>query len=102
MSSFIRDNDPKTFFWRQCGNYFLSKRKAPVELIRIKYFFQSMDYNPIEWIKDLQDYSSEWKKELKWQLMVAFRYENKEIWRDSDWCALRQLQEKTVIAPKNN
>lgn len=28
----------------------------------MKYFFQSMGYNPAEWIKDLQDYSSEWER----------------------------------------
>lgn len=60
-SEFIyqRDNDPKTFFWRQYGNYFPFKRKAPVELIRMKYFLQSMGYNPVEWI---QDYRLEWDK----------------------------------------
>lgn len=44
----------------------------------MKYFFQSMAYNSVEWKKDLQDCSSEWKREIKWQLMEGLWYEKKE------------------------
>ena len=103
---YLRDNDPKTFFWRHCGNDFLFKRKAPVELIRMRYFFQSMGYNPLnrrfEWIEDFQDCSSEWER-TKMTANGGLWYKNKEIWiRNSDWNSLRQLQENTGTAPKNN
>ena len=53
----------------------------------MKYFFQSMGYNPVEWIKNLQDCSSEWER-TQMTADGGLWYENK-IWKDSDLYALR-------------
>lgn len=57
----------------------------------MKYFFQSMGYNPVERIKDLQDCSTKWKKELKWQLMMA-----------SGMKIRRFAESQTVVARENS
>lgn len=66
----------------------------------MKHFFQSTGYNPDEWIKDLQDCSSEWER-TQMTADGGLWYKNK-IWKDLYWYAVRQSQEKTVIIPTDN